>query len=456
MSELYLFNSLTRRKERFVPLQEGVVKMYICGVTVYDYCHIGHARVMVVFDTIARHFRAQGYDLTYVRNITDIDDKIIKRAQERNEDIATLTEFYTQAMHEDERALLCLAPDKEPRATECIDGMIALIADLLEKGFAYVAKNGDVYFAIERFPAYGKLANQKISDLRAGERIEINTAKKDPLDFVLWKAAKDGEPSWPSPWSKGRPGWHIECSVMSEACLGKEFDIHGGGMDLKFPHHECEIAQSEAHLGKQHVRYWLHNGFVQVNNEKMSKSLGNFFTIRDVLNTYDGEVIRFFILSSHYRGPLNYGDALLDEARNGLKRLYTALQDTEREQGELLPEYILAFDQAMNDDFNTPKALAVLFELARLANKSDVSQRKDYCRTLRTLGQRLGLLQREANVFLQQGAQDNAGEIEALIEERAQAKSVRDFAKADAIRERLKSMGIELEDGADGTRWKRA
>lgn len=449
MTALALYNSLSRDKEVFVPMESGKVGMYVCGMTVYDFCHIGHARVMVVFDTIARHLRSLGYELRYVRNITDIDDKIIARALENHEPIDTLTARFIQAMHEDEAALGCLPPDVEPRATDAVPGMIAMIETLIGKGHAYAADNGDVYYAVRSFPAYGKLANRALDDLRAGERVAVNEAKKDPLDFVLWKAAKAGEPYWDSPWGKGRPGWHIECSVMGYEQLGERFDIHGGGMDLKFPHHEGEIAQSEGACGHKHVNYWLHNGFVQIDNEKMSKSLGNFFTVRDVLAQYDGEVIRFFILMSHYRGPLNYSDAALDEAKKGLARLYGALGSCGADAGAIDDGAQAEFAAAMNDDFNTPKALAVLFELARRINSGETG----LAFTLKTLGARLGILQGDAGAFLKGKGSLDAAHIDALIAERQAAKAAKDYARADAIRAELAAQGVVLKDTAQGCEW---
>ena len=367
---LKIYNTLTRSKQDFIPKQPGKVGMYVCGMTVYDFCHIGHARVMVVFDTVARYFRHAGYQLTYVRNVTDIDDKIIQRARDNQEDYNTLTERFIVAMHEDERALSVLPPDLEPRATQSINDIIQMIETLITKNFAYVGGNGDVFYAVSNFPGYGKLSGKNIEDLQAGERVEVDTAKRDPLDFVLWKMAKPGEPYWDSPWGQGRPGWHIECSAMSTCCLGNHFDIHGGGMDLQFPHHENEIAQSEGATGEPFVNYWMHNGFVRVNEEKMSKSLGNFFTVREVLKQYRPEIIRFFILSSHYRSPLNYSDEQLDDAGVALTRLYNALRGIEITDAPVNPEYLQRFEQAMDDDFNTPVALAVLFDLAREINKA--------------------------------------------------------------------------------------
>lgn len=452
MPALALYNSLSRQKEPFVPREAGKAGMYVCGMTVYDFCHIGHARVMVVFDTIARHLRASGYELNYVRNITDIDDKIIARANENGEPIDALTARFITAMHEDEAALGCARPDLEPRATDAVPGMIAMIETLIAKGHAYAADNGDVYYAVRSFPTYGKLANRSLDDLRAGERIAVNEAKKDPLDFVLWKAVKPGEPAWESPWGQGRPGWHIECSVMGYEQLGAHFDIHGGGMDLKFPHHECEIAQSEGACGHKHVNYWLHNGFVQIDNEKMSKSLGNFFTVRDVLAQYDGEVIRFFILASHYRGPLNYSDAALDEAKKGLTRLYCALDGCAADAGVADEAALGEFAAAMDDDFNTPKALAVLFELARRINSGETA----LAYTLKTLGARLGILQREPAAFLKgsrRAGQLDPAQIEALIAERRTAKAAKDYVRADAIRAELAAAGVQIKDTAQGCEW---
>lgn len=448
---LRLYNSLTREKELYQPLIAGKTGMYVCGMTVYDFCHIGHARVMVVFDTLARHLRASGYDLRYVRNITDIDDKIIARAAENGESIEQLTARFIAAMHEDEAALGCQRPDLEPKATENIAAMQALIATLIEKGYAYAAENGDVYYRVRQFADYGKLANRSLEDLRAGERIAINEAKEDPLDFVLWKAAKAGEPSWDSPWGAGRPGWHIECSAMSNQSLGEHFDIHGGGMDLKFPHHECEIAQSEGACGHRHVNYWIHNGFVQIDNEKMSKSLGNFFTVRDVLKQYKGEVIRFFMLQTHYRAPLNYSDAGLNEAKKALTRLYSAL-DGKTCEAEIDAQSLNAFCAAMNDDLNTAKALSVLFELARRINSGE----NTLATTLKHLGARLGILQEDAAVFLKGEASScalDAAAIEALIAERAAAKAAKNYVRADEIRQQLAEQGVILKDSPTGCEW---
>jgi len=454
---LHITNSLTRTKEEFVPLTPVVVRMYVCGMTVYDLCHLGHARVFVVFDMVTRWLRASGYRVEYVRNITDIDDKIIKRAHDNGETPAELTGRFIAAMHEDERALGVLPPDHEPRATEYVAQMLALIGQLVRNGLAYPAPNGDAYYSVRAFPAYGRLSGKSLDELRAGERVDIDPNKRDPMDFVLWKAAKPGEPAWESPWGPGRPGWHIECSAMSAELLGQHFDIHGGGQDLQFPHHENEIAQSEGAHGCTFVNYWLHNGFVRVDNEKMSKSLGNFFTIREVLAKYDAEVVRFFILRAHYRSPLNYSDAHLDDAKGALTRLYTALKNAPVNMAA--PDWTQPaaqrFKAAMDDDFNTPEALAVLFELAGEANRGDIAA----ATALRSLGAVLGLLQREAADFLQAGSATTGlseAEIEALIAARQAARKAKDFAESDRIRDTLAAAGIVLEDGAGGTAWRRA
>lgn len=458
---LLIHDSETRAKREFVPIEPGTVKMYVCGMTVYDYCHLGHARVMVVFDVVYRWLKALGYQVSYVRNITDIDDKIIRRAAENGESIGTLTQRFIDAMHEDADALGCLRPDFEPRATGAIPDMLTMIGTLIDKGYAYVAGNGDVYYDVSRFEGYGRLSGKNPDDLRAGARVEIGEAKDDPLDFVLWKAAKPGEPSWESPWGPGRPGWHIECSAMSTTCLGHGFDIHGGGMDLQFPHHENEIAQSEAATGCHYVNYWMHNGFVRINEEKMSKSLNNFFTVREVLNTYHPEEVRYFILGSQYRSPLNYGDAQLDAARAALTRLYTALRGIDA-SGVLLDAPLVRFAAYMNDDFNTPEALTVLFEEAGEINRlreSDPEGARRHAATLKALGERLGLLQREPESYLKWrpatagGLDDEA--IEALIEQRLQARRSRDWAESDRIRDELAAAGVQLEDGAAGTTWRR-
>lgn len=469
-----IYNTLTRQKEPFAPIDPENVRMYVCGMTVYDYCHLGHARVMVVFDMIARWLRECGYPLTYVRNITDIDDKIIARAAENGETIGELTARFIQAMHEDADALGVLRPDIEPKATENIPQMIAMIETLIQNGKAYPAANGDVYYAVREFAAYGQLSGKSLDDLRAGERVEVDGFKRDPLDFVLWKAAKAGEPAWESPWGNGRPGWHIECSAMSENLFGDTFDIHGGGADLQFPHHENEIAQSvgasghtcghdhaQTHHGQSiasHVKYWLHNGFIRVDGEKMSKSLGNFFTIREVLKQYDPEVVRFFILRAHYRSPLNYSDAHLDDAKGALTRLYTTLKNTPAAAFDLSENangYTRRFYAAMNDDFGTVEAVAVLFELAGEVNKTNNAQ---LAGRLKALGGIIGLLQRDPTEFLQGGvASDGLSneEIEDLIARRKQARSDKNWAESDRIRDLLNEHKIILEDNAGGTTWRR-
>jgi cysteinyl-tRNA synthetase len=454
---LHITNSLTRAKEEFIPLAPGHVRMYVCGMTVYDLCHLGHARVFVVFDMVTRWLRASGYQVDYVRNITDIDDKIIKRAHENGETPAALTERFIAEMHQDERALGVLPPDHEPRATAYVAQMLSLIEQLIRNNLAYPAPNGDVYYSVRAFPSYGRLSGKSLDELRAGERVEVDPNKRDPMDFVLWKAAKPGEPAWESPWGPGRPGWHIECSAMSADLLGKHFDIHGGGQDLQFPHHENEIAQSEGAHDCKFVNYWMHNGFVRVDNEKMSKSLGNFFTIREVLEKFDAEVVRFFILRAHYRSPLNYSDTHLDDAKGALTRLYTALKNTP--SGSETPDWnqpaAMRFRAVMDDDFNTPEALAVLFELASEANRGDAAA----AQTLRSLGGVLGLLQRDAADFLQAGAAGEGMsemEIDALILARQVARQTKNFAESDRIRDQLVAAGIVLEDGAGGTTWRRA
>ena len=456
---LKIYNTLVRDKQIFKPIVAGKVSMYVCGMTVYDFCHLGHARVMVVFDMVSRWLRASGYEVTYVRNITDIDDKIIKRANENNESIAQLTERFIDAMNEDATKLGVMRPDIEPKATAFVGGMLDMIQALVDKGFAYAAENGDVFYAVNKFDGYGKLSGKSLEDLRAGERVEVDSFKRDPMDFVLWKAAKPGEPSWDSPWGKGRPGWHIECSAMSAHHLGQHFDIHGGGQDLQFPHHENEIAQSEAahsHDGQpcQMVNYWMHNGFVRVDDEKMSKSLGNFFTIRTVLEKYDAEVVRFFILRAHYRSPLNYSDQHLDDAKSALTRLYTALRGSslDIEQPDWLQPQAARFKAAMDDDFNTPEAIAVLFDLANEANKTKDSHTQALLKNLAAV---LGLLQRTPDEFLQ-GELEQSLDIEELIQARLQAKKNKNFAEADAIRKQLADAGIILEDTPQGTTWRRA
>lgn len=456
MSRLQIYNSLSRTKEEFFPIIPGKVSMYVCGMTVFDYCHIGHARVLVAFDMIRRWF-SRDYQVTYVRNITDIDDKIIQRAAHNQESIGELTDRFIRAMNEDAARLLIEPPDHEPRATQHVAGMITMISTLIKRGLAYQSSNGDVYYAVAKFPSYGKLSGKSLDSLRAGERVEIDQAKRDPLDFVLWKSAKPGEPAWPSPWGMGRPGWHIECSVMSESLLGKHFDVHGGGEDLQFPHHENEIAQSEGAHQQPFVNYWIHNGFVRINDEKMSKSLGNFFTIREVLKKYDAEVVRFFILRAHYRSPLNYSEQLLDDARQGLTRLYTALKSQPVQPQEInwQDPYAQRFSDAMNDDFNTPQAIAVLFELAGEINKAPHAR---HINLLKSLSANLGLLQREAVEFLQQtpGEAIEVEWVEELIQQRLAARAAKNFKEADRIRQELADAGIVLEDSTQKTVWRRA
>lgn len=455
---LTLYDTLRRGKTPLEVLRPNHVGLYVCGMTVYDFCHLGHARVMVTFDTVVRYLRERGYEVTYVRNITDIDDKIIRRAWERGESIQSLTARFIDAMHEDEAALLCQHPDLEPRATEHVGAMQHLISTLIAKGHAYAAANGDVYYAVRSFPEYGRLSGKSIDELTAGARVDIGEDKRDPLDFVLWKSVKPGEPSWPSPWGEGRPGWHIECSAMSADALGCVFDIHGGGADLQFPHHENEIAQSQG-AGCAFAHYWMHNGFVRINDEKMSKSLNNFFTVRELLPRYSGEVLRFFILSSHYRSPLNYGEEALEQARAGITRLYTALRGVPGRKivAELGAEWRERFHSAMSDDFHTPAALAVLFDLTREINRlrdegSEVAA--PLAALLRELAGVLGLLQQEAEVFLR-GDETNTHWIEERIAARAAARQARDFAGADGIRRELAAAGVILEDGPGGTTWRR-
>ena len=464
---LTIHNNLSKQKEVFQPIDPANVRMYVCGMTVYDMCHIGHARVLVVFDVVYRHLcRIYGKEhVTYVRNITDIDDKIIARANENHEDFTDLTARFIEEMHRDIAALNVLPPNEEPRATRHMGEILDMIQTLVDKGYAYAPGNGDVYYDVSKFESYGRLSGKHIEDLRAGERVAVDEAKDDPLDFVLWKAAKPGEPSWDSPWGPGRPGWHIECSAMSTCCLGNHFDIHGGGMDLQFPHHENEIAQSEAATGEKFANVWMHNGFVRVDEEKMSKSLGNFFTIREVLEKYAPEVLRYFILTSHYRSPLNYSDQHLDNARAALTTLYTALRGV-RAAAEPQADFMARFQSAMDDDFNTPEALAVLFEAARELNRlrqqNDVAAAAVMAATLREMGDALGLLQSDPETWLQGGgAGEVAGEglsseeIEKLIEQRNAARAGKDWAESDRIRDLLAEQGIVLEDGPEGTTWRR-
>jgi cysteinyl-tRNA synthetase len=479
---LKIYNTLARDKQEFMPIVPGKVGMYVCGMTVYDYCHLGHARVLVVFDMVYRWLKGSGYDVTYVRNITDIDDKIIKRAAENNESIHALTQRFIDAMHEDADALGVQRPDHEPRATQYVPEMLEMIARLEQNGLAYRATDGDVNYAVRKFDGYGKLSGKSLEDLRAGERVDVTDAKNDPLDFVLWKHAKESEVEevkWDSPWGKGRPGWHIECSAMGSRLLGKHFDIHGGGADLQFPHHENEIAQSEGAHQCSFVNYWMHNGFVNVDKEKMSKSLGNFFTIREVLKKFDAEVVRFFILRAHYRSPLNYSDVHLDDAKGALTRLYTTLKflPVRPELGDGVrvdwnAPYAARFKAAMDDDFNTPEAVAVLFDLANEVNRTQVVEA---ALQLKLLAGVLGLLQQNPQAFLQgrifgslnvtEGAEvvtasigifHTPESIALIIESRTAAKKSKNFAEADRIRKELLAEGIVLEDSASGTTWRRA
>ena len=447
---LSLYNSLTRTKEVFTPITPGKIGIYVCGNTVYDHCHLGHARSMVSFDVIVRFLRTQGYDVTYVRNITDIDDKIIVRANERGIPIHELTAELIAAMHADSKALAILPPDFEPCATDHIDGILRLIERLIQSGHAYAGENGDVYYQVDSFADYGKLSHKDIEGLEAGARVEVAKDKRSPLDFVLWKAAKPGEPSWPSPWGDGRPGWHIECSAMAMERLGEHFDIHGGGLDLQFPHHENEIAQSEGATGKPFANYWLHAGMLLVNNEKMSKSTGNFFTIADVLKIHHPEAIRYFLLSSHYRSALNYSDDTLQNASKALTRLYQSMKDIPHDGMDIDEAWVVQFNAAMNDDFNTPIALSVLFQLSHEINKTKSAK---LVATLRHLGATLGLLQETPEQFLQAGSMD-ADAISQLVAERFQARQQRDWARADEIRCQLSAQGIEVEDGTEGSTWR--
>ena len=454
---LKIYNSLTRAKKNFVPILPGKIGMYVCGMTVYDYCHLGHARVMVVFDIVKRWLCANGFNVTYVRNITDIDDKIIRRAADNREPIDALTGRFTRAMDEDAAALGVLKPDVEPRATDNVPQMLDLIGELMKKGIAYQAGNGDVYYAVREFQGYGKLSGKSLDELQAGERVEVDANKRDPLDFVLWKSAKPGEPFWDSPWGKGRPGWHIECSAMSERFLGEHFDIHGGGQDLQFPHHENEIAQSEGAHGHVFVNYWMHNGFVRVDDEKMSKSLGNFFTVREVLARYDAEVVRFFIARAHYRSPLNYSDQHLDDAKGALTRLYMALKAVPANAGDIdwTEPHAARFREAMNDDFNTPEAVAVLFDLANEVNRS---KSKPAATRLKSLAAVLGLLEHEPDEFLQggPGATLTDEQVSEQIAARLFARKQKNYAESDRIRAELDEAGVILEDTpGGGTTWRR-
>ena len=454
---LKIYNSLTRTKQEFKPTTPGKIGMYVCGVTVYDLCHIGHARTFVNFDVIVRYLRYAGYEVKYVRNITDIDDKIIKRANERGISAHDLAEQFIVEMHKDFDALNIKRPDIEPKATDNITEIVNFVQKLIDNQHAYVAENGDVLFDINSFKEYGKLSGQKLDELQAGARIEVEKSKHNPLDFVLWKMSKPGEPSWESPWGAGRPGWHIECSAMNNKYLGKEFDIHGGGSDLIFPHHENEIAQSCCANKTPYVHYWMHSGMVMINEEKMSKSLNNFFTIRDVLETYDAETIRFFLLSGQYRSPLNYSQENLDKARAALNRLYTTLRDTQAvEPDSTEDEYTAKFKEYMDDDFNTPGAISVLFDLAKQINKESGETAQKLAGRLKQLASVLGILEQDPNKFLTTGAKDDDVEqIEALIKQRNEARKQKNWALADEARDKLKQMHIELEDGPQGTVWHR-
>jgi cysteinyl-tRNA synthetase len=460
---LRIHNSLTGEKQEFKPLRPNEVRMYVCGMTNYDYIHVGHARMLTVFDLVQRYLRSLGYAVTYVRNVTDIDDKIIERAAANGENWAALAQRFTDAMHEDCATLGLQAPDLEPRATQYIGPIIAMTQTLIDKGYAYVAGSGDVMYSVRKFPEYGRLSGKRIDDLRAGSRVQVDDSKLDPLDFVLWKRAKPGEPSWPSPWGEGRPGWHIECSAMSTTLLGDYFDLHGGGEDLKFPHHENEIAQSCAACGTPFVHVWMHNGFVRVNDEKMSKSLGNFFTVREVLKSLrDPEVLRFFLLSSHYRGPINYSIAQLEQADETLLGLYRALKDTDA-SGTADPAGLAAFRAAMDDDFNTPQALAVMQGAARELNQAkaagDAACVARAAATVRAMGEVLGIVHQDPEAFLKRSARKNSlsdGEIEGLLAERRAARSAKNFGESDRIRDLLSAAGIVVEDKAGATQWRRA
>ncbi|RUO18650.1 cysteine--tRNA ligase [Aliidiomarina haloalkalitolerans] len=457
---LKVYNSLTQQKEEFRPLTPGEVKLYVCGVTIYDLCHIGHARTYVAFDVVVRYLRYLGYKVTFVRNVTDVDDKIIRRAQENNESIDAVTERFLTYMHEDFAALNLVEPDIEPRVTTHMQEIIDLVEQLLAKKHAYVSDSGDVLFDVSSFPNYGKLSGQNLEQLQAGARVGVSEDKQNPLDFVLWKHAKPGEPSWPSPWGDGRPGWHIECSAMNGKHLGDHFDIHGGGSDLMFPHHENEIAQSCCAHDTPYVNYWMHTGMVQVNQEKMSKSLGNFFTIRDVLKSYTAETVRFFLLSGHYRSQLNYSEAHLEQAHAGLERLYTALRGIEPSTPSAVVRelYEERFRTALNDDFNVPEAMSLLFDMTRELNRQRAENpgvAAELAGLLKEYGAVLGILEQDPEAFLRGGDSDDVAQIEALIAERNAARKDRDWARADAARDALTAMGIVLEDTAEGTLWRR-
>jgi cysteinyl-tRNA synthetase len=455
---LRIFNTLSRAVSDFSPTEPGHVRMYVCGMTVYDLCHLGHARSMIAFDVVQRWLKASGYKVTYVRNVTDIDDKIIKRALENGETIRGLTDRMIDALHQDADALGIERPQHEPRATDYVPQMLSLIGMLEQKGLAYRAGNGDVNYAVRKFVGYGKLSGKSLDELNAGERVAVETDKNDPLDFVLWKSAKPSEPEdvkWTSPFGTGRPGWHIECSAMACELLGQTFDIHGGGADLQFPHHENEIAQSEGANGQPLARFWMHNGFINVDNEKMSKSLGNFFTIRDVLKEFDAETVRFFIVRSHYRSSLNYSDVHLNDAKGALKRLYTALQNVPPSELKIdwADPMAARFKAAMDEDFGTPEAVAVLFELASEVNRTGSSERAGL---LKALGGLLGILQTDPTIYLQAGAGLDDAAIQAQIQARAEAKKAKNFAEADRIRQELLAQGIVLKDSAAGTTWEAA
>ncbi|MDC0128890.1 cysteine--tRNA ligase [Gammaproteobacteria bacterium] len=454
---LRFYNSLTNQKEDFIPIHEGEVSMYVCGMTVYDSCHLGHARAMMAFDILVRYLKNQDYKVKFVRNITDVDDKIIERAIQNNESIGDLTQRTIASMQEDFAQLSLVLPNTEPRATDYIPGMIAMIEGLIHKGHAYHSPGGDVFFAVRTFPEYGKLSNKNIDDLNPGARIAEDDSKKDPLDFVLWKSAKEGEPSWDSPWGQGRPGWHIECSVMSFENLGEHFDIHGGGPDLLFPHHENEIAQSECASGNKFANYWLHSGLLKINGEKMSKSLGNFAMLKDLFISYHPEVIRYYLVSSHYRSSLNFDQESLNQAKSALTRLYQALASMEGEGNELDQEMMNQFSLVMNDDLNTPEALSLLFQLAKsINNSSDPIQKMKYGMTLKKLSGVLGLLQDDPKIFFQFGATLSDAEISEQIALRNAARDKKNFQTADKIRDSLIEQGITLDDSSEGTTWKKS